>query len=78
LAAGIAVHYAFCLKGNRKEAVASTTVSTEGPEMTLSEDTNPFISLAAESSPEDTEEGDLSQRVIPVTTSPTEFYFQLN
>jgi hypothetical protein len=43
----IAVHYAFCLKGNRKEAVASTTVSTEGPEMTLSEDTNPFISLAA-------------------------------
>jgi hypothetical protein len=62
-----AVHYAFCLRINRKEAVASTADSVEGPEATLSENTNPFISLAAESSPEDTEEGDLSQRVIPVT-----------
>lgn len=63
----IAVHYAFCLRSNRKEAVASTADSVEGPEATLSENTNPFMSLAAESSPEDTEEGDLSQRAIPVT-----------
>jgi Flp pilus assembly pilin Flp len=49
------------------EAVASTADSVEGPEANLSENTNSFISLAAESSPEDTEEGDLSQRVIPVT-----------
>lgn len=63
----IAVHYAFCLRSNRKEAVASTADSVEGPEATLSENTNPFMSLAAESSPEDTEEGDLSQRAILVT-----------
>jgi hypothetical protein len=62
----IAVHYAFCLRSNRKEAVASTPSTLDGPEASLC-DTNPYISLAAESSPEDTEEGDLSQRAIPVT-----------
>jgi hypothetical protein len=50
----------------RKEAVASITDSVEGTEATLTENSSPFVSLATQSSPEDTEEGNLSQRAIPV------------
>ena len=38
----------------------------EGTEATPTESSNPFVSLATESSPEDMEEGDLSQRPIQV------------
>ena len=62
----IAVHYSFCRKTNKGEEVVSIADSKEGAEATQTENSNPFISLTTESGSEDTEEGDLSQRTIPV------------
>ena len=63
----VAVHYPHCRRTNKGEEVVSIADSKEGTEATLTEASNPFVSLATESSPEDTEEGDLSQRTVPVT-----------
>ena len=62
----VATHYPHCLKTNNGKDVVSIPESKEGADETQIENSNPFISLATESGSVDTEEGDLSQRTVPV------------